>query len=64
MEKRKIEEREEVINRYFEKKQGYKIIANETGIPWNTVKSWIRRYKIRNNLKTDRNVNFQKIKKQ
>ena len=43
---RELLEREQAINMYFRTGKGYKIISSELGVPLDTVKSWIRRYRI------------------
>lgn len=62
MERRTIEQRELVIKKYLEGKEGYKKIAKEVGVPLNTVKTWVRRYKIKNGI-LDRNTKYRKTKK-
>lgn len=47
---RHLEEREKVLNMYFHEGIGYKGIANITGIPLDTVKSWCRRYRVANEI--------------
>jgi transposase len=41
-------EREQALNMYFREGKGYKRIAANMGIPVDTVKSWIRRYRLDN----------------
>lgn len=43
---RSINEREKALNLFFHDGKGYKTIAREIGVPLNTVKSWVRRYRI------------------
>ena len=38
-------EREKAINMYLCTGKGYKVIAKELGVPRDTVRSWIRRYR-------------------
>lgn len=47
---RSINEREKALNLYFRDGKGYKTIAGELGIPLDTVKSWIRRYRKENGI--------------
>jgi transposase len=41
-------EREQALNMYFREGKGYKRFAANMGIPVDTVKSWIRRYRLDN----------------
>jgi transposase-like protein len=43
---RELLEREKAISMYFCTGKGYKIISSELSVPLDTVKSWIRRYRI------------------
>jgi hypothetical protein len=63
---RHLEEREKVLNMYFHEGMGYTHIASVTGIPFNTVKSWCRRYRIANGIPERGNVHLSKepIKKE
>ena len=47
---RPMKEREDAIRLYTEEHRGYKTIAKEMGLPLNTIKSWIRRYRNENSL--------------
>ena len=47
---RSIEVREEALRMYFEDRKSYKRIGSELEIPWETVKSWIHRYKKENGV--------------
>lgn len=47
---RSINEREKALNLYFYDGKGYKTIAGELGIPLDTVKSWVRRYRNENDI--------------
>lgn len=47
---RSINEREKALNLYFHDGKGYKKIAGEIGIPLDTIKSWVRRYRIENGI--------------
>lgn len=47
---RDLEEREKVINMYFHEGLGYKAIAKITELPWETIKSWCRRYRLQNDI--------------
>lgn len=47
---RSLEERETVLNMYFHEGIGHKAIAKITGVPLETVKSWCRRYRLKNDI--------------
>lgn len=47
---RSINEREKALNLFFHDGKGYKAIAGELEIPLDTVKSWVRRYRIENSI--------------
>lgn len=47
---RSLEERETVLNMYFHEGKGHKAIAKITGVPLETVKSWCRRYRLKNDI--------------
>lgn len=47
---RSLEERETVLNMYFHEGIGYKAIAKITGVPFETVKSFCRRYRLKNDI--------------
>jgi len=47
---RPMEEREKVLNMYFHEGRGYKDIAKTMDIPWNTVRTWCRRYRQNNDI--------------
>lgn len=42
---RELLEREKAISMYLCTDKGYKVISRELGVPLDTVKSWIRRYR-------------------
>jgi len=43
---RALIEREKALNMFFRDGTGYKKVAKELGIPVDTVKAWVRRYRI------------------
>jgi transposase-like protein len=47
---RDIIEREAALNLYFRQGKSHTAVANELGIPRDTVKSWTRRYRIENGI--------------
>lgn len=47
---RKLEEREKALNMYFHEGKGYGEIAKTLNISEDTVKSWGRRYRIKNDI--------------
>jgi transposase len=47
---RSLEERETVLNMFFHEGKGYKAVAKITGVPLDTVKSWCRRYRLKNDI--------------
>ena len=44
------EEKQQVLQLYLKEHLGYKVIANRVGVPLETVKSWVRRYRKENGL--------------
>jgi transposase len=47
---RSVTERENVLNLHFIGEKSAKEVAAETGVPLNTVKSWIRRYRLEHDI--------------
>ena len=47
---RNLAEREKALNLFFRDGKGYKTIAGELEISLNTVKSWVRRYRLENDI--------------
>ena len=47
---RSVNEREKALNLYFGEGKSHRAVAVELGIPRDTVKSWTRRYRIKNGL--------------
>lgn len=47
---RPMEEREQALQLYLKEHLGAKVIAKKTGVPLDTVKTWIRRYRMANSL--------------
>jgi transposase len=47
---RSVNEREKVLNLHFVDEKSAKEVAAETGVPINTVKSWIRRYRLEHDV--------------
>jgi transposase-like protein len=43
-------ERETALNMFFHEGKSYKTIAKITGVPLDTVKSWCRRYRLKNDI--------------
>lgn len=47
---RNIDDRARALNMYFHEGKSYGYVANELEIPKDTVKSWCRRYRIKNEI--------------
>lgn len=47
---RSLEERETALNMYFHEGKGYRTIAKSMGVPLDTVRSWCRRYRHKNDI--------------
>jgi len=47
---RSLEEREKALNMYFHEGKSYGYITQELGISEDTIKSWCRRYRIKNEM--------------
>jgi transposase len=57
---RNIDEREKALNMYFLEGKSHGKIAAEMDIPIDTVKSWCRRYRIKNEMPTRRKAGLRK----
>ena len=57
---RSIDEREKALNMYFHEGKGYGFVANELKISEDTIKSWCRRYRIKNKIATRDKIGLRK----
>jgi len=57
---RNLDEREKALNMYFLEGKSHGNIAHELNVPIDTVKSWCRRYRIKNGIPTRENAGLRK----
>ena len=57
---RSLDEREKALNMYFHEGKSYGFIANELKLSEDTIKSWCRRYRIKNKIATREKIGLRK----
>ena len=57
---RSIDEREKALNMYFHEGKSYGFVANELKVSKDTIKSWCRRYRVKNKVATRENIGLRK----